>query len=524
MSGIIMNETNLVRHDIKNFKKTILAFFDSTVNTFPSQLALTDRSETYTYRSLYEAVISVATFFQENLGVKKGDRIAFILKNCKEYVIAYYAAVRIGGIAVPLNYRLTSYELEFQLLDCSPALLIIDEKFWNSVKPIIGKIETCKHHIIVGGKGDQFDSLLERETRNDPKIAIEENDPALIMYTSGTTGRPKGALMSHWNIAFNSQVMAFPPELRYLNFSPLFHVTGMNACLNTCVANAGECILMERYRTAAALELIGKEKIELITAVPTVLSMMIDWPEFDKYDVKSVKYVACGGAPVPEILIEETLKKFPNLTFLLMFGLTETTSRIIYMECKNIRKAGTIGLPLPGIETKIIDNTGQELPPNTPGELIVKGPNIIQKYWNRPEETTRSIKGGWLYTGDLATIDEDGYHYLMGRRKELIIRGGENVYPVEVENAICQHPKVFECAVIGIADHLYGEEVCAFVILKEGENLTPQELQDFCSQYLADYKIPKIIKFANELPRNTMGKVLKEELKKADVSSGPWLK
>jgi len=504
----------IIRHDIEDFKRTVAEFFDSTVKYYPSQQALVDKGETYTYYSLSEKVKTVATSFKEDFGIKKGDRIAFILKNCKEYVIGFYAAMRIGAIAVPLNVRLSQYEIQYELEDCTPILLIADVAFWDSIKPIMEKIKTCRGCILVGGsEGDQFSHLLEGEAKEAPEIEIEGEDAACILYTSGTTGRPKGALTTHWNIAYSCQVLELPTGLKYLCTAPIFHVTGLYASLNTSVANAGVTVLMERHSTEKALQIIEKEGIEHMVAVPTVLSMMMNWPEVDRFDLSSLKYLAVGGAPLPEDLLDKTMKRLPEIAFLQVFGLTETTGRIVLRECHKTReKFGAVGKKLPGIQTKIIDDSGLELPPNSVGELIVKGPNVIQEYWNKPEATRKDITGGWLHTGDLMKIDDDGYHYIMGRQIELIIRGGENIYPVEVENAICQHPKVLEAAVLGIPDDIYGEEVIAFAVLNEGEYLTIHELQQFCGKYLADYKIPKVIKFVDQLLKSPTGKVLKREL------------
>lgn len=271
---------------------------------------------------------------------------------------------------------------------------------------------------------------------------------------------------------------------------------------------------MERFRTEKALQLIENEGIEFLIAVPTMLNMMINWPGIDQYDMSSLKYLAAGGAPLPEDLIDKTLKRLPDINFLQIFGMTETTGRVLLRECHKTREQfGAIGKRLPGVETKIVDDSGRELVPNSVGELLIKGPNVIQEYWNKPEATKKNITEGWLHTGDLMKIDDDGYHYLMGRQIELIIRGGENVYPVEVENVICQHPKILEAAVLGIPDEIYGEEVAAYVVLKEDEHLTVEALQQFCGKWLAGYKIPKVIKFVHELLKSPTGKVLKKELK-----------
>jgi acyl-CoA synthetase (AMP-forming)/AMP-acid ligase II len=504
----------IVRYDVERFHKTVIDFFDASAEIFAQQVVVIDKGVRCTYQDLLERTKSVASYFKEYAGIQKGDRIALFSPNCIEYVIAYYAALRIGAIAVPVNIRLAIPEIKYQLNDSCPSLIVGESALIESIEPLMSEINQLKGIILIGGgDGTQIEDLFRHSVERDPKVDLHGDDPACIMYTSGTTGTPKGAVMSHWNIAYNSQIIALPPGLRFLCFVPFFHVTGLNASLNTAIANGGLLVLMERFQTEMAFKLIEEEQIELITCVPTILSMVVNWPRLREYDIGSLKYVFVGGAPLPQDLIDQTLKLLPDLNFIQVFGMTETTGRNLLRECHKTKdKFAAIGAPLPGVKTKIIDEEGFELPTNAVGECIIKGPNVIKQYWKKSEATQKSIKNGWLHTDDLMKIDEDGYHYIMGRKRDMIIRGGENVYPVEVENAICQHPGVSEAAVIGIANSIYGEEVMAFITLRQGTNLSAHTIQDFSRRYLAEYKIPSRIIFLDEIPKSATGKVIKNDL------------
>jgi long-chain acyl-CoA synthetase len=504
-----------VNYEYQKFKKTVPDLFYSKVQDFRSQPALIHNHDRYNYNELSIKVQNFALHLKESCKLQKGDRIAFLLPNCKEFVIAYYAAMTIGAIAVPLNARLTPHEIRYQLVDSLPSLVIASEQLFQLVDKAIAQLPSLKKSIIVTIKPEDFEStgLLKRNLSDLSKADVEPNDPACIMYTSGTTGKPKGAMMSHWNIAFGSQIIKLPPCYKFLCSVPLFHVAGLNSCLNTAIANAGTSILIEKFKTDQALQLIEEEQIDFITVVPTILNMMVNSPVIDSFDLSSIKVIACGGAPLHLELLKKALRVFPEASFLQMFALTETSNRVLCMDCnENLNKLGSVGLPLPGIQTKIVDDRGNVLPRSKTGELVIKGPCVIKRYWNQPEGSTEAIIDDWLYTGDLARIDNDGYHYIMGRKKDMIIRGGENIYNVEVENVVRQHPKVCEAAVFGVPDDIYGEEVMAFVVLNEGETLSIEELYQFCCNSLAHYKIPKHLKCLKELPKNPAGKVMKAVL------------
>ncbi|RLB03878.1 MAG: hypothetical protein DRG83_06095 [Deltaproteobacteria bacterium] len=501
-----------INHDIQGYKKTIVDFLEDTVRNFGSQIALIAEGKTITYGNLLDAVTAVASILRRDFQIKKGERVVLLMFNSIEFVIVYYSLMWIGAVAVPLNWRLSHHELQSLITECEPALSVVDAKLWQERREFFKS--HLGHKIFVVERKQAFQDVVRSVRRREPREDIRPDDPAVIMFTAGTTGSPKGAVLTHWNIAYTSQNIRFMPGFKYLVFSPNFHATGLNASLNTCVANAGTAVLMERFRTTEALRLIHEEKVQYLAGVPTAIKMMLEWRDVNHFDLTSVQYLSIGGAPVTEEFVDLCSNKLPGVVLMQAYGLTETSAKIIVRDCAKVKKPMCLGFPLPKMQVKIIDEKGFEVPLGEIGEIAVKGPAVMKQYWNRPRETELAIKDGWFHTGDLGKIDSDGYVYLAGRKKELIIRGGENIYPLEVENAIVEHPAVLECAVVGKPDPLYGEEIVAFVVLKANRHVEKEEIKEFCRERLADYKVPREVIFVSELPKNTLGKVLKAELLK----------
>ena len=380
-----------------------------------------------------------------------------------------------------------------------------------------------KTHFFLAGKEPPkgFRSYRELENCKEASFTefpIDEEDLASIMYTSGTTGRPKGAMICHRNLICNaitgSFVMKVTPETKQIILTPLFHASALHSQLMSSFLKVGTSVIMKEFKTKDSLELIAKEKITLVIAVPTMYWFWVTHPEFEKYDLSSVEYTISGAAPAAPELIKLLAEKFPRSKFINAGGQTESTSFTFGLDPKDaLKKLGSIGWATPCNEIIVVDDKGNELPVNETGELWFKGPAVCKGYWNNPQGTKETFTNGWLHTGDVGKVDEDGYLFLLDRKKDMIIRGGENIYCIEVENALYSHPKVLEAAVVGIPDKVFGEQVKAAIVLKPGETATEEEIRTFCLKQLADYKVPKYVTFLDALPRNPGGKVIKSILR-----------
>lgn len=507
----------------KERPRSLPHMFRASVDRSPDRLALICDDVRWSFRELAHLVGKTASSLRALWGVKKGDRVAVALNNCPEFVILYLAATSLGAIFVPLNARLKSEELLPQVTKAAPTVLIVDKDTWANVEPIRDQIPMVKRILMVGGSGpglEPFDSLLETEDSEAiPAEEIWEGDLCSIIFTSGTTGRPKGVMITHRNVVNTAQACArvFGSTSRDVDLImvPLFHVTGLHTQLAKSLYLGSTTVLMRSFKADRALDLIERERVTLSISVPTIYWLMLLSPNFSKKDLSTFRTIVYGGAPCPPELIVRLREALPHASLINAGGLTEGTSLQYALPPEDaLRKAGSVGFPTPCTEVRIVDERGKDVEPGEVGELILKGAGIARGYWEDPIETAKTFKEGWLYTGDLARVDEEGYLWLMDRKKDMIIRGGENIYSVEVENVLYAFPKTLEAAVVGIPDRIFGEEVKAFVVLKEGEEATEEEIRDFCSRHLADYKVPKIVEILREpLPRNPGGKVRKDVLR-----------
>ena len=502
------------------------------------------------YRRLLDLSYRFAAALQQ-LGVKKGDRVAIYLPNCPQFVIAYYATLMAGGIVVPCNPQYVAREMKHQLNDSGAETIITLSLMYPLIKQI--RAETPLKQVIVTNIKEYFPGLLKflftlavekkeghyqdisgdantywfqdvlagAPARPSP-VEIDIEDTAVLMYTGGTTGLSKGAQLTHRNVQANAvQTRAWLPHLVegkeiILTSLPLFHSYGMTTCMNLGILTGSALLLIVDPRVLThILKSINKHHPTLYPGVPALYVSLINHPDISKYDISSIKACISGAAPLPV----EVQQKFQELTggrLVEGYGLSEaspvTHANPIYGE----NRVGTIGLPFPSTEAKIVDTeTGrQELPPGEIGELVVRGPQVMKGYWQMPTETANALRDGWLYTGDIARMDEDGYFQIVDRKKDMILgAGGFNIYPREVEEALYQHPKVKECAVVGVQVSLEkGERVKAFIVLKEGETATEEEIIEFCRRNLAPYKVPKFVEFRDELPKTMVGKILRRVL------------
>ncbi|GAB2479847.1 class I adenylate-forming enzyme family protein [Streptosporangium sandarakinum] len=494
------------------------------------QVFLTYEDENLTYEEHFRRAATLAHRLVAEYGVAKGDRVAIAMRNYPEWVVAFSAALAAGAVAVPLNAWWTAQELEFGVSDSGAKVVIADAE---RAERLAGRAPL----IVVRGEAPEgarpFEEVLGEVAADVtlPEVEVSPEDPATIFYTSGTTGRPKGALGSHRNLGQSPMTVAYgmmrslaragkdPAEAAgrrrvTLLTVPLFHVTGCFAVMTTTMFTGGGLVLMYRWDAGRALELIERERITTLSGVPTNVWQLLAHPDLGRYDISSLTSLGYGGAPAPPKLLERITERLPSRAPSNGYGMTETTALAIYNSGPDyLAKPDSIGLPMPVVEVRIADPLGGELPAGEVGELCLRGPNVILGYWNRPEATAETFVDGWLHTGDMARVDAEGFVYIVDRAKDMVIRGGENVYCAEVEAALFEHPAVDDVAVIGVPHEELGEEVGAVVRLSSPA--TPEELQAFLRERIAAFKIP--VRFwvrDDELPRNPGGKILKTHLRR----------
>jgi long-chain acyl-CoA synthetase len=501
------------------------------------------------YKELLDLTYRFAAALQQ-LGVKKGDRVAVHLPNCPQFVIAYYATLMIGGIVVPCNPMYVARELNHQLNDSGTETIITLSLTYPIVKQI--RAETPLKHVVVTNIKEYFPGLLRflftvakekkeghyqdisgdantywfqdvlasAPTRPSP-VAIDVEDTAVLMYTGGTTGISKGAQLTQRNVQANAaQTRAWFPRLvegreTILTSLPLYHSYAMTTCMNLGVLCAEALLLIANPRVLIhILKSINKHHPSLYPGVPALYVSLINHPDISQYDVSSIKACISGAAPLP-VEIQQRFQELTGGRLVEGYGLSEATpvthANPIYGE----NRIGTIGLPFPGTDAKVVDTeTGmRDLSPGEVGELVVRGPQVMKGYWQMPTETANVLRGEWLYTGDIARMDEDGYFQIVDRKKDMILgAGGYNVYPREIEEVLYQHPKVKACAAVGVPVSGKGERVKAFIVLKEGQTAAEEEMIAFCRENLAAYKVPRFVEFRDELPMTMVGKVLRRVL------------
>jgi len=505
-----------------------------------------------TYKELNELANTLANALID-LGVKKGDRVALYMPNCPQFIIGYYAILKAGGIVVATSPLYSPREVEHQFNDSGAETVIILSLFYPVVKGVQAKtkvknvivtnikehlggmdrllftllMEKKEGHRVELAEGDLWlKDLLERYPPDPPMIDVSPDDIALFQYTGGTTGIPKAAVILHRNLVANAlQAGAFLPDMKmageiHLAAIPLFHVFGMVATMAHAVSIAGAMVFITNPRDIdALLKAINKYKPTIFMGVPTMYNAINSHPDIARYDVKSIRACISGSAPLA-MAVKQRFEELTGGKLVEGYGLTEapTASHANPIYGKNVE--GSIGLPLPDVEAKIVDlETGTtDLPVGEVGELLLRSPNVMAEYWNMPEETAIALREGWLYTGDIAKMDEEGYFYIVDRKKDMIIASGFNVYPREVEDVLYEHPKIQDAAVAGITDPRRGETVKAWVVLKPGDTATVDEIRDFCKDKLAKYKIPYSVEFRDELPKTMVGKVLRRMLAEEEAA------
>lgn len=494
--------------------------------------------ERLTYTEVFARAAALAAYLQA-AGIGKGDRVALAMRNLPEWAVAFWATTCIGAIIVPLNAWWKGGELTYGLIDSGARILICDAERAKLIGPHLE--ETQLEHVLVARatelQGNEIafeDAWQPHRGAQLPPVSLAPGDDATIFYTSGTTGKPKGAVGTHLNICTNvgsalygrcrsalrkgetlAQAMSRDAQVASLLSVPLFHVTGCHSSLVPYTCLGGKLVMMHKWNAERALELIEREQITHFGGVPSMVWQVLESPDFAKRDHSSVVAVNYGGAPAAPELVRRIRQSFPTSSAANGYGLTETSA----ITCMNSgidyeRKPDSVGVPVAVCDVKVVDSEGRDLPPTEAGELCVRGPNVVRGYFGKPEATAQSFNDGWLRTGDVARIDDEGFVYILDRAKDMLIRGGENVYCVEVEDVLYAHPAVMDAAVVGIAHRVLGEEVGAVVQVAPGQALTARELQSFAAERLATFKVPvKIELRTTPLPRNPNGKILKRELK-----------
>lgn len=539
-----------VPHSIDYPAVSLYDLFRKSTETYSKQEAFSFMGRVLSYGELLSEVESFAAAL-ENLGVKKGDRVAVHLPNCTQFPIAFFAALSLGAIVVPCNPMYTGREMTHQLKDSGAETIITMTRFYKMIKSI--QAQTNLKNIIVTNIKDYFPGLLRflytvaKEKKEGDRITLEAGDHSLtaliaahrgkkaapvatgpedraaFMYTGGSTGVSKGAVLLHRNLVANTyQVKAWNSKFKegeeiILAVLPFFHSFGMTTCLNLGLLTGCKVVALPRFVLADVLKTIDKEKPTLFPGVPTMYVAINNAPDLKQHDLSSITVCVSGAAPLP-VEVQQTFERNSGGKLVEGYGLSETSPVTHANPVNGVRKPGSIGVPMPDTEYKIVDlETGKkELPVGEAGELCIKGPQVMEGYLNMPEENANCMRDGWFYTGDIAKADEDGYCYIVDRKKDMVIAGGYNIYPRDIEEVLYTHPKVLEAAVAGIRDPYRGETLKAYIVTKQGETLTEEEVIEYCKANLAAYKVPKLVEFRSELPKTMVGKVLRRILREEE--------
>ncbi|KMM37459.1 AMP-binding protein [Guptibacillus hwajinpoensis] len=536
-----------VPSSIEYENKPLQAYLIDAATKHPNKTAVHFLGKELTFQELLSRSKRLANSLREN-GLKKSDRVSIMLPNCPQAVISYYAVLMAGGVVVQTNPLYMERELEHQLTDSEANIMICLDLVLPKVLKV--KNKTMLQHIVVTKIQDYLPfpknllfPLIQKQKKqgllvempstdeihtfknwvangSEDDIELDVNpkeDLALLQYTGGTTGLAKGVMLTHFNLVVNTmQCKNWIPDAKYgeesvMGILPFFHVYGMTCVMNLSIMYAAKMIILPKFEPKDTLKAIEKQKPTLFPGAPTIYISLLNEPDFDKYDLSSIKACISGSAPLP---IEVQQKFQEKITGRLVegYGLTESSPVTHSNPLSDGTVVGSIGLPWPDTDAKIVLPTGDEAALKEIGELIVQGPQVMKGYWKRPDETNAVLKNGWLFTGDMAYRDEKGYFYVVDRKKDMIIAGGYNIYPREVEEVLYEHPAVQEAVIIGIPDAYRGETVKAFVVLKQNEKATEEEMNQFCRKFLAAYKVPRLYEFREELPKTTVGKILRRVL------------
>ena len=480
----------------------------------PDKTAVIFEDTTLTYENLHLKVNQLAAGLQ-NYGIQKGDRVALFMANLPEFLVVYFAAQKIGAIAVSLNVMLVKNEAQYILDDCGARLVFVGAEQASEV-PLEDLDELEKMYVVEGDPSDDrhYTNLMDTSVTTFPAMDMDAEDPAAILYTSGTTGFPKGATLTHKSVIYNMyttlyHTQATRDDVLHL-FLPLFHCFGQNFIMNSAIKKGATIVIHRKFEPDPVIEAIKKHKVTMFFAVPTIYIYLLNMKD-DELDLSSIRYYFTAAASMPPEVAASWEAKY-GIPINDGYGLTECSPFACYNHDFK-RKPSSIGHPVIGVEMKVVDELDNPVAPGEWGEICIKGPNVMTGYWNKPEETAKTIIDGWLHTGDVGIVDEDGDYAIVDRVKDMIISAGNNIYPTEVENHLYTHPSIHEVAVFGIPDGIKGEAVKAAIVLRPGETAQPEAILAFCKEKMSKYKVPKEIEFVSELPKSATGKILKRVLR-----------
>jgi fatty-acyl-CoA synthase len=489
---------------------------------YPNKPAIIDDEIRMTYRNLQNRVTNLAGWFQEK-GIKKGDKVALLLYNSIELTECFFALAKVGAVAVPINFRLQKLEFEYILRNSDAKMLIADHNFYDVIDKIRGNLPLLRDVIIVEHREKKNESSYHtyqeifHKKYNVTLEELKDDDDFLIVHTSGTTGKPKGAVLTHKNVYMNAVNMCLEcgltkDEVQIIT-TPLFHIGGISA-LTMLMLVGGTSILQRNFDPKHFLKIIEAEKVTYSFMVPTMWNILLGVDNFNDYNVNSLRIICTAAASTPLELKKRLMRSFPNAGVFDTFGHTETSGSTATLKAgDSFNKTGSIGLPYSNVDVRVVDDNMNDCLPGEVGEIIYRGPTSMKEYYKNPHATNEALLGGWLHSGDFVTMDTDGYLTVVDRKNDLIISGGENIYPKEIEEVLYTHPDIFEAAVVGIPDEKWGEIVKAYIVLRNKKYLTEQEIIDYCTERIARYKKPQTVKFVNELPKNASGKILKSKLR-----------
>jgi acyl-CoA synthetase (AMP-forming)/AMP-acid ligase II len=491
----------------------------------PEMTALDFEGRAWTYRELHADACRLA----HGLGglARPGDRVAVLTENNPEYVLAYYGVPLAGMILVFVNYRLAPREVVDLLSDATPTVLVTEAKFLETARAAAAAVDSIEAIVTVDGPADgtlSFAALLDGQPDTEP-VPPEEDAPAWLLYTSGTTGRAKGAVLTHRNVtaavlnAAVSWTRGDEEQVVSLCPWPLCHIAGYGVVVSHLAADT--VVLLRRYDPEGFLAAVQRHRVNSTTVAPTMLAMLLRHPALESYDTSSITRIGYGSAPMPVATLREGMRRFPNAAFQTGFGMTELAGNVLVHSAEDHVAAAagraellaSVGRPMAVSAVRVVDETGADCAPDEVGELVVRGDQACAGYWNRPDASAEAFHDGWFRSGDLARRDADGYYYIVDRKKDMILTGGENVYSREVEEVLHHHPAVAAAAVVGAPDEVWGERVVAVIEAMAGQRPTEADIREFCAGRLAGYKCPRRVVIVDELPRNTVGKILKRELR-----------
>ena len=496
-------------------------------HSVPDLMAIGFRDRTLSYRALRDQSWRLSNAL---LGIAaQGDRIAILAENCPEYVLCYYGVPGAGMALTLLNYRLAGPELIYIIGNAEPTVLIVEAKYLPAIEAIRADIPSVRHIFVIGeSEGyESFDALVARGDAERPCVAIGEDDPAWLLYTSGTTGLPKGAMLSHRNLiagvmnavaSWDRVLPSGQPSVFMLTF-PMFHIAGWNVVVQH--VRRAELVIQQNFDPESWFRTIEQFGVNETAAAPTMIAMLLDHPARARFDLSSLKQIAYGAAAMPAALLLRVREIWPDVRFLTGFGMTELSGNVTMLSpAEHVRGAdenspilNSVGREMLLVRVRVVDETGRDVAEGEEGEIIVKGDQVLSGYWRNPEATAASFTDGWFHSGDIGRRDSEGYLYIVDRKKDMIVSGGENVYPREVEEVLYQHGAIVEAAVIGAADPVWGEEVVAVLTGRGSERPSAFEIVEFCRARIASYKKPRAVVYVDELPKNASGKILKRELR-----------